>query len=216
MQTLPPISTVTNSSKEKYIIIQTNGNATTSIETINSPPRIVTVNQPNSNCQSQSDITHYPTENNKNNNNANNRNNNIYHRSPIRASGSNNTRSNNNPTNYTQPYSVNIKYEYDVKLDDEIPSEKLQQNLNESDKHSGDASNSESGSSNGSIGTQKLNHNFITVPYTTSNNCQLTQPKLEKVIYTSNNSFDTYNGDIFDGMSILEDEKMRVSIIVFR
>lgn len=126
MQTLPPISTVTSSSQEKYIIIQTNGVASTSMEPI-SPSRLNQhpLNHSDSalsDCSlnansSQSEISQYAADGNAPGN--------YYHGSvsqePSPPSTGSATSSSGSSVygNMIQTYNVNIKYEYDVKNEEE-------------------------------------------------------------------------------------------------
>uniref|UniRef100_A0AC34RAY0 One cut domain family member n=1 Tax=Panagrolaimus sp. JU765 TaxID=591449 RepID=A0AC34RAY0_9BILA len=193
MQSLPPISTVTSSSQEKYIIIQSNG-ASTSIGSISPPPRMIKHSFSHSDsalsdcdlsATSQSELAQFGADA------ANNYYLNSTSQEPSPPSASSATSSSNSSAynSIIPTYNVNIKYEYDLKDDDPLCIE---------------TSSFLDGTSNICSNDQRNCHgpsaHFIAVPYSGGS----LQPKLE--IYTSAN-FDT--GDLLDGVSILEDEKLR-------
>uniref|UniRef100_A0AC35G552 CUT domain-containing protein n=1 Tax=Panagrolaimus sp. PS1159 TaxID=55785 RepID=A0AC35G552_9BILA len=225
MQALPPISTVTSSSQEKYIIIQTNGIRSRSIEALSPPRRRINQHASLTHSDSalsdcslstsgqSSEISQYPQDTS---------NTNYYHTScppePSPPSADSGTSSCGSSAygSMMPTYNLNIKYEYDVKTEDETPCD-IQQSDNTSEP-SYNSNNNENGQLNCAINNTAT---FIAVPFSSSSsstcqNTHLIQPKVEKIVYTScggavggSGAFDAYNGDLLDSVSILEEDKLR-------
>jgi hypothetical protein len=226
MQALPPISTVTSSSQEKYIIIQTNGGIRSrSIEPLSPPRRRITQHASLTHSDSalsdcslttsgqSSEISQYPQDSS---------NGNYYHAScppePSPPSADSGTSSCGSSAygSMMPTYNLNIKYEYDVKAEDETPCDIQQHSNNTSDEPSYSTNNNnENGHLNCSINNNSNAATFIAVPFSSSSTChqnsstRLIQPKVEKIVYTSHGAFDAYNGDLLDSVSVLEEDKLR-------
>ena len=139
MQALPPISTVTSSAQEKYIIIQTNGIRSHSMEPMSPPQRRINQHASLTHSDSalsdcslstsgqSSEVSQYPQDTS----NAG-----YYHTScptepspPSADSGSSSCGSSAYGS-MMPTYNLNIKYEYDVKTEDETPCDIQQSNNN--------------------------------------------------------------------------------------
>uniref|UniRef100_A0AC34GQ49 CUT domain-containing protein n=1 Tax=Panagrolaimus sp. ES5 TaxID=591445 RepID=A0AC34GQ49_9BILA len=221
MQALPPISTVTSSSQEKYIIIQTNGIRSRSIEALSPPRRRINQHASLTHSDSalsdcslstsgqSSEISQYPQDTS----NAN-----YYHTScppePSPPSADSGTSSCGSSAygSMMPTYNLNIKYEYDVKTEDETPCDiqHSSDNNNSEPSFNNNSNNNENGQLNCAINNTAT---FIAVPFSSSSstcqNTHIVQPKVEKIVYTSCGAFDAYNGDLLDSVSILEEDKLR-------
>uniref|UniRef100_A0A7E4V851 One cut domain family member n=2 Tax=Panagrellus redivivus TaxID=6233 RepID=A0A7E4V851_PANRE len=228
LHSLPPLSTVTSSSQDKYIIIQTNGAASTSIDSLNDSNHNSLSESTFSDCSlGGNSPLHYGCET---------PNTTYYHVSNMHepcspSAGSGSSPDESSGYNSIIPsYNVDIKYEYDMAEDDnDLECSSLMSPMPSSESQNKHAQNGyhQRQTSRQTILTQPADeHNsktFIAVPYSSSSssaassastgsvhqNVHVVQPKIEKIYYASNGSFDGYSGDITDGMSILEDIKLR-------